>query len=304
MTDCIPLVISGAPRSGTSLLYNLLDGHSQIAWLVDEGFLFEYLYDLGPRDAEIFVDAMPSDPARLVDGLRGSQVIPPLHKPYRQSKERGSVSEIEIPAPWKECAFQAALARPAGEGVAGVWRRLVLACLAGMGEPPKQFACLKSPDYGKTARAATDLLPEARGIVIVRDPLYAIDSLKRSRELRGEKLLFWPQLALNIHAFRQMVERVDGAAEGRIIWLRYETLIAEPERTMRELADWIGIAFEDCLLEPTMRGHYWPGISSFRPTDGIETAPSERPLQALTSEEQALIRVHLGEFRERFGYDA
>lgn len=304
MTDCIPLVISGAPRSGTSLLYNLFDGHSHVAWLVDEGYLFEYLHDLGPTGTAVFLDAMPNDMEHLVAGLRDRQVIPPLHEPYRQSKQRGSISEIEIAAHWDECAFRSALAKSRGDGVADLWRRLVLACLAGTGTPPKPFACLKSPDYGKSLRAATDLIPQARGIVIVRDPLHAIDSLKRSRELRGEKLLSWPQLALNIRAFQEMLERVDGAPQERVTWMRYETLIAEPDSAMRGLARWLGIPFEDCLLKPTMHGRNWPGISSFEPTNGIETAPAERPVQSLTGEEQALIRKHLVAFRERFGYDA
>jgi len=301
VSNCKPLIISGAPRSGTSLLYNLFDGHSQIAWLVDEGFLFEYLYDLGPK-AQVFVDAMPADVERLVFGLRDRQVIPPLHEPYRQSKERGSVSEVEIAAEWDECAFRTALARPTTEGVAGLWRRLVMACLAGMGETPKAYACLKSPDYGKSATAATSLILEARGIIVVRDPLYAIDSLKRSRELRGEKLISWPQLALNVSAFQKLLEQIDAASPDRIAVVRYETLIVDPKKTMTGLAEWLGIPFESCLLKPTMRGRHWPGISSFKATDGIETSPAERGVQALTADEQSFIRKHLGEFRRRFAY--
>jgi Sulfotransferase family len=303
VTDCIPLIISGAPRSGTSLLYNLFDGHSQITWLVDEGYLFEYLYDLGPAAVQIFVDAAPADVQRFVDGLRDRQVVPPLHQPYRQSKARGSVSEVEIPARWDECAFRAALAKLAARSVPELWLHLVDACLAGMGEQRRPFACLKSPDYAKSVWSATDLIPEARGIVIVRDPLYAIDSLKRSRELRGEKLLSWPQLALNIHAFRQLIERVDGASKDRTMCVRYESLVAQTEKTMRSIADWLKIPFEDCLLKPTMRGWTWPGISSFTPTDGIEIGPSERGIQALTNDEQALVRMHLYDFRKRFAYD-
>jgi Sulfotransferase family len=300
--DCAPFIISGAPRSGTSLLYNLFDGHSQIAWLVDEGFLFEYLYDLGPAAAQIFVDAVPADVDSFVHGLRDRQVVPPLHQPYYQSKARGSMSEIEIPAKWDECAFRSAFVKPMERSVAGLWRHLVDACLAGMGERHKPFACLKSPDYGKSVRAAIDLIPKSRGIVIIRDPLYAIDSLKRSRELRGEKLLSWPQLALNILAFQQMLERIDGASSGRTMCICYESLIAQPDKTMRGIANWLEIPFEDCLLKPTMRGQAWPGISSFKPTDGIERAPSERGIQALTNDEQALIRKHLCDFRKRFGY--
>ncbi len=151
MSESHPLIISGAPRSGTSLLYNLFDGHPEVNWLVDEGFLFEYLDDIGAGSVEVFLDAVPDDVDTLVDGLRDKQVIPPLHLPYLQSVKRGSVSEVAIDAPWDEDAFRAVLARPREPGVAGLWRWLVAACLAGMGESPKTFACMKSPDYGKSA---------------------------------------------------------------------------------------------------------------------------------------------------------
>lgn len=203
LTDCRPLIISGAPRSGTSLLYNLFDGHSQVAWLVDEGFLFEYLDDLGTDATDIFLDALPADIDPLVAGLRDKQVMPPAHLAYQQSKERGSVSEVEIEAPWDEDAFRAALAESGEASVAGLWRRLVTAWLAGMGEPSKSFACMKSPDYGKSAAGALGTIQESRAIIIFRDPLYAIDSLKRSRELRGDKLLTWPLIAQNIRSFQR-----------------------------------------------------------------------------------------------------
>lgn len=303
MINCVPFVISGAPRSGTSLLYNLFDGHSEVAWLVDEGYLFEYLYDLSPEGAQIFIDAMPADVKNLAAGLRDRQVIPPLHEPYRQSEERGSVSRIELPTNWDERAFLAALAESAPEaGIPGVWSRLVFSCLSGLKEAPKRYACLKAPDYGKSARAATELISDARAVVVIRDPLYALDSLKRSRELRGEKLLSWPQLALNIHYFQQMLERIDEPRD-RTIVVRYESLVADPEKTLRGITDWLGISFEECLLEPTMRGVPWPGISSFEPTTGIQTDPARRPIKALSEDEQALIRLHLGDFRRRFGYD-
>jgi hypothetical protein len=302
VAESIPLVISGAPRSGTSLLYNLFDGHPEVVWLVDEGFLFEYLYDIGPAHTDLFLDALPEDVDALVAGLRDKQVIPPLDTAYKQSLDRGSVSEVLIDAPWNEAAFRSALTQPREDGLAGLWRWLVAACLAGMGSRPKRYACLKSPDYGKSSAGALDAIAESRAVVIVRDPLYALDSLKRSRELRGEKLLTWPLLAQNIRSFLALGERIRQADPERIRVVRYESLIAGPEQAMRSLAEWLEIAFDPCLLEPTMRGKSWPGISSFKATDGIESAPADRPIQALTDAEQMLVRSHLEDFRARFDY--
>lgn len=302
MNSSIPLIISGAPRSGTSLLYNLFDGHSQVTWLVNEGFLFEYLEDLGPGGAELFVDAIPGDVTEIAAGLRDKQVIPPLHQAYRQSREQGTVSEVVIEVPWSEQRFLAALAAPRRPGVVGLWQWLVGACLAGLGQQPRRYACLKSPDFAKSGSAAIRNIGEVKALIIVRDPLHAIDSLKRSRELRGEKLLTWPQIALTIAEFRRMLARIEAAPKEALKWLRYEDLVARAEGTMRDVAAWLDIPFEPCLVEPTMCGQQWPGISSFSPTDGIDAEPAERRVQALTAHEVAVIETHLGAFRSTFGY--
>lgn len=298
-----PLIISGAPRSGTSLLYNLFDGHPEVSWLLNEAFLFEYLFDLG-EDAALMLDCLPRDPETLVAGLRDKQVMPPLHEPYRQSRKLGSMSEIELPASWDEDAFRAALAGPRGDDVAGLWRFLVRTMLAGTGEPARRYACLKSPDFGKSTAAALRHVPDARGLVILRDPLYSLDSLKRSREMRGEKLLSWPAFAATLHQFRMLHRRIADADPARLKCLRYEDLVADPKSTMEGVADWLGIAWDACLTEPTMRGETWPGISSFAATEGIETRPAERPIQSLTPEEQAVARERLHPFRSAFGYGA
>ena len=303
MTDRLaPLVISGAPRSGTSLLYNLFDGHPEVSWLGDEGFLFEYIADLRD-DAGILLEAIPADIEALVHGLRDKQVIPPLHRSYEQSVERGSVSEVVVSWEWDEGAFRKVLqgARPAD--IDALWRWLAEACVAGLGQQPRRFACMKSPDFGKSAQAALRWCADTKAVVIVRDPLYSLDSLKRSRELRGEKLLSWPLLALQVERFRQLHSVITDPDPDRLRVIRYETLVRAPEDTMRDLADWIGIEYRASLLEPTMHGQRWPGISSFAPTEGIQDAPQRRPIQALTEDEQGFIRTALSDLRAAFDYD-
>lgn len=299
--ESVPLIVSGAPRSGTSLLYNLFDGHGDVTWLLNEGFLFEYLYDLGDSGVPIFLDAARMPLADFIGGLREKDVMPPLHQPYRQTMDRGSVSEITVNNPWSEEAFQAALKDANFDDVSGLWTHLVAAYGAALGQQIERFVCLKAADYGKSVFAALRWMPETRGVLIVRDPLRALDSLKRSRELRGERLLSWPAMAQAI-ADMQAMHRQVVALGNKIYWLRYEDLVTNPEPTMRALADWIGLTFEPSLLEPTMAGQSWPGISSFKPTKGIEETPSKRPIRALSDADVALAERHLADFKATFGY--
>ncbi len=302
MSDLIPLIISGAPRSGTSLLYNLFDGHPDVSWLIDEGYLFDYLDDLGPLRAEIFLKAMPRDVDALIVGLRDKQIMPPLHVAYIDNPSTGTIVDVQIETPWDEQRFRAALSKPREAGFNGLWRYLAGAYLAGEGAPARRYACMKSPDFAKSARSALSLINSARAIIILRDPLHSIDSLKRSRQMRGAKLLTWPLLAQNAANFLEMSDRLDEMKGGRLMILRYEDLTRNPEGTMRSVAQWLGIPYDPILVQPTMRGQSWPGISSFEATEGIDSAPAKRSIKALNADEVAFLRDVLAGYRTKYGF--
>mgnify|MGYP001161370678 CR=1 FL=1 len=296
-----PLIVSGAPRSGTSLLYNLFDGHPEVSWLGDEGFLFEYICDLGDT-ASLFIDALPQDEIALIAGIRDKQLMPPLDQPYVQSRARGSVSDVKIEWDWDEAAFHNALSGSRPFSVNELWRWLAAASVAGLSQLPRKFGCMKSPDYGKSVEAALRWCPDARALLIVRDPLYSLDSLKRSRELREEKLLTWPLLALQVSNFQKLHQRIMSADRDRLMIIRYESLVLDAERIMRDAASWLGIDFDSNLLNPTMHGQSWPGISSFEATSGIETKPAERHIVALSDREQHFVRTALRDLRQAFDF--
>jgi hypothetical protein len=297
-----PLIISGAPRSGTSLLYNLFDGHPEVSWLGDEGFLFEYLCDLGD-EAPLFLKALPEDTDELILGIRDKQVMPPLHEPYVQSAARGSVSDVRIEWEWDETAYRRSLSDPRPCTIDELWRWLAAASVAGLGQTPRRFGCMKSPDYGNSAKAAFRWSPNARVLVIVRDPVYALDSLKRSREMRGEKLLTWPLLALQVRRFQDLHRFIHDTDPQRLKVIRYETFVQEAEATMKDVAAWLEIEMTEALLIPTMHGHFWPGISSFAPTIGIQTKPKDRSISSLTNREQTFIKAALSGFRQAFSFE-
>lgn len=286
----IPFIISGAPRSGTSLFYNLFDGHTAISWLALEGFFFEWLYSLG-ESSECLLSAFTSLPtADFLTGLRDKELMPRLEVPYRQSVESGTVSRQELEIPWDESALVAVLEQglPGVCDSAAMWGLLVAAYMAALGQPVRRYACLKSPDYAKSAISALRMDSRARAVVVLRDPLQALDSLKRSREMRGVKRLTWPVFATCLAEMRAMLDRIEAAPAGRLRTVRFEDLVAAPDTVLRDVADWLDIVFEPCLLQPTMLGQAWPGLSSFALTEGIDKRVAKRPIAALNETELAV----------------
>jgi hypothetical protein len=101
-----------------------------------------------------------------------------------------------------------------------------------------------------------------------------------------------------------MVERAQCVGSQCLTWLRYEDLVTNPVTIMKDLAQWLGIEYRDCLVEPTMLGQSWPGISSFASTQGIEQTPKTRQIMTLTKPEIDFVNHNIGPFRRHFGYDA
>ncbi len=299
-----PLIISGAPRSGTSLLYNLFDGHSDVSFLLIEGYLFEKIFDIGVDNTDMFVAAARRSVSKFIAGVRDHHLMPPLEQPYVQSLNLGSVSNHHLEIAWNEDRFRESIAArlPELESVVDLWRLLVDAYMAGIDAPVCRYACLKSPDYGKSTVAAVRTIPAARGIIILRDPLLALDSLKRSRELRGEKKMTWPEFARCVAEMKAMLRRLENAPGEAVRWVRYERLVEDPDCVMRELAAWLDIDFGPCLLEPTMLSQTWPGISSFAATSGVDSGPARRATQALDEDEISLARGAFEAF-EKFGFE-
>lgn len=292
-----PLIVTGAPRSGTTLLYTLFDGHPDINWLVSEGYLFERICTLGD-DANLIVSAWTDDIDDLVDGLKSAELMPYLDDGYRQ--DAGTMSKLHVPIQWDEERFRAALStarKP--ETIPQLWQVLVEAYLQALGLTPCRYACMKSPDFGASI-SASECMNDARVVVILRDPIYMLNSLKRSRDMRGEKRLTWPMLATTIASFKRLADRINAADPDRVMWLRYEDLVREPRVIMEGVARFLGVPFTPSLTEPTILGAPWPGHSSFAPTEGIERTPAEREVEALTEREIELARVELAQFYGQF----
>lgn len=302
LREDIPLIVSGAPRSGTSLLYNLFDGHPEIAWFVGEGYLFEHLYDVGDEGVPLSCEMLRWPIEDLIAGLRDRELMPKVHEPWVQGVDLGSAVEFEVPIPWNESEFVSALSERCACDARELWRTLAAAWRAGLGLEARRFACMKAPDFGKSAITATRLLPESKAVVIIREPILALDSHKRGRDLTGRRRRSWPSFVASIRAFHHLAERLEIADPKRVHWLRYEDLAADPERMMRRLAAWLGIGYDACLTRPTMMGAPWPGVSSFGPTHGIDARPVEGPVRALTRHEVEFAMRHLDDVRRRFGY--
>jgi hypothetical protein len=115
--------------------------------------------------------------------------------------------------------------------------------------------------------------PKGRVISVIRDPVtWWVSARSHKPEFRDRDAAarHWnrsTRAALDWHANRP--------DESRLVV--FEELLLETERTMRSIAAWLDIRWEECLLEPTLAGAPMRADSSFpEGTYGVRTSPVQR----------------------------
>jgi hypothetical protein len=163
----------------------------------------------------------------------------------------------------------------------------------GLRDEPKRWVAAFAPRtaWGDSRERFFGDYPDGRIVALLRDPRawYASASGFSGRygEL-DEALALWQRGATEIAAAKR--ERPD-----KVLVITYEALVQDPERVMRGLAEWLGIAWAETLIVPTFnRLPVRPNSSYDLTATGIRDEPLERWRTALepdvvaTVEERAL----------------
>lgn len=211
MQDRLVFLI-GAPRSGTTLTTRMLGSHARI-YAPAEPHLMPPLAHLGYHER---VDRAPYDPVITQIGLR----------------------EFVGALPGGEADYLEALRRATDH----LYGRALEA--AGGGD---LLFLDKTPAYALVLDFLVRLYPDARYIVLTRHPVAIWSSIVDS---------FFDGDHAAAHAHNPVLERYVPAlarflrdAEVRKLHLRYEDLVADPERHMRDLCAFLGIDFDPGMID-------------------------------------------------------
>ena len=213
------LFVVGCPRSGTTLLQRMLDSHPNLAVANDSHFVPRAVARSGAEGDVPLTD-------ELVDRVLR----------YHRFRRLG-VSEADGRA-------AATRAKTYAEFVSELYSEH--ARLHG-----KELAGEKTPDYVRHLPILHALFPRARVIHIVRDGRdVALSTLQWATEEKGPgKFTLWREEPVAVCAlwWRWQVEsgRREGARLGSELYreVRYEDLVADPEATLRSLADFLDLPF-------------------------------------------------------------
>ncbi|MEX0707133.1 MAG: sulfotransferase [Woeseia sp.] len=290
------IFITGASRSGTTLLSFVLRNHSAIFGLKELNyfgvqFALDRLESAQPQAR--LVAAAASIFARQRDGV------------FTAGAEGQDFDDAE--------RVVAALPESARTG-AGVFAATVgvLARRAG-----KRIPCEQTPRNIFYAQTLLSVFPEARVIHMMRDPRAVMASQKwrwRRRQLVAdsrrfpviESLRVW----MNYHPYTMAKLWAKASAEAarmeehpRFRVLRFEDLVGRPETAVAELSDWLGLPFEPSMLDVNrINSSYGAGAGASDGRSGLEPSAISRWRGNLSSSEIAIAERLTAPLLDRYDY--
>lgn len=266
--------IVGSPRSGTTLLQACLDRHPEIAVFGETRFMSR-------------ASALPTPPnqAQAVDdweNLLQAVIDAPEFADFRvQAKEFRNAAETQ-----PRNSF-------------GVLRALFEAVREATGKP---VVGEKTPNHLRFAEALLEGFPDAVFIHLVRDPRAVVNSYRN---------VPWSSGTISADAatwrgWLQLSTALPTSVKDRMLVVRYEDLVAQPETELRKISSHLNVAFATEMLTASSGQR---GINKQREpwkknaASEISGKRASGWRQELTSWQVTIVEVICGDWLDTLGYE-
>lgn len=304
-----PVFVLGHPKSGTSLLQALLDGHPELFVLPAELKFFKFPRipslppgNMPPPPLPSWHTPIPRDEVSL-EALREEMLD---HAELRDLLRTGEVGRgITVTEEMFDSRrFLESLGEASPEDLRGLYlsfcESILAATLVEMGQGSSRFV-EKSPHLEEYAAELRSWFPDAQFLHVMRNPYASLNSILSSerlkRSLRNRRLR---PMAKSFY-FMERNRRYLGGY--RIV--RFEDVVLKTEPTMRSIADFLGISFRETLTEPTVLGRPWYGNP--RSVEGRFEGIDPRPVDAFEGQIHpllvALVNRFFGPLLEEYDYE-
>lgn len=276
--------VIGIARSGTNLIARLLDGHSAVQIALDPllPVFNNWIRDCVNQFGSVDVKQVYGEPGSIPDYY----FCPQGAKMRRLLEEKAL--ETEIPLGKRENLGNALFNRSALEDSAFSQRlkglklenyaqlvRDVLNCLSNDDEKTK-YCGVKEVWTIEFLPVLAKLFPEAKFITLHRDPRAVIASLLKMSQTDETQMAhtvsYMRHWRKHVALSEDYQDRSD--LKGQVMDVTYEEVIQSPKAFCALLCDWLGLAFEETMLELTSSG--WAGNSSYGDVKGVSQASHDK----------------------------
>lgn len=253
------LFIVGNSRSGTTLMGQILDRHSNVHTF-EELHFFEEIWSPGNDDGQIDRNEAINIVARLINIARDGYLTVP--KPQAYSEEAANLLGNNKRVFWSAPA---------------VYSKFLFFESSKHG---CEIPCEQTPRYGHYIKEIFEQFPNARVINMVRDPRDVMLSQKHRWKIGSHggvsSLVSTIRSWANYHPivtsliWRSSVRAVKKvSADSRVLEVKFEDLVSDPESVLKPLMPEIGLEYDSSMLAVGSI------TSSFKP-DGGEGIDSSR----------------------------
>jgi|GEM_PF-2229027 len=213
-----PFFIVGSPRSGTTLLQKMFEAHPDVCFVHESQFL--HMCDLYLQETSSIFSSVSWNkiwPHYLKSHHFLQQGIPP----DQITTYTEGANENNWPLPWIE--MLGLQQKRAGRPVLGE----------------------KTPHHVLYLETIFRLFPDSRALFLVRDPRAVVPSMIKANfgpATIQKAMMQWATLNAAGLAYRRRYPH-------RVLDLHYETLILNPEKTLRNLCDFLKLPFDPGMLK-------------------------------------------------------
>lgn len=285
------LFVTGASRSGTTMLARLLGSHTRI-FALNELHFFGELWE-AKGSTELLPDR---ELVKLAATLLSRQM---------RGLWAGEASAAEI----EQATVVVSGLEPSERTAPGVFAATVRSLAQ---EAGKDISCEQTPRNVFYARQLLSLYPEARIVHIVRDPRAVLASQKNRWKLRrlGARHLPIREVVRNwvnyhpITMTRLWIKATEEAlglrGEERVMLTRFEDLAGDPEGVSRQICDFVGVDFERSMIDIPRWGS--SNLQHSSSEKGISRQVVDEWKQALPAAHALICEKMAAPFMRRLGY--
>jgi hypothetical protein len=292
-----PVFIGGDNRSGTTLVAVILDSHPDL--VVGPELDFREPDNLGPELLRCIELLESGDPRVVGPGVQAApayaMAVQFIKQCHRFGVEFHELAQL----------VRSAMSLCSSELVA-FDDRVVLIDAVGEHRRARASASRFGLKIQRDLLAHADyarLWPRARFVHVVRDGRDVAAS-----HLRSDRHLYYSSIHHAAHGWAELMEGTRALVEqGRVIELRYEDLVREPEPTLRRLLAGLELAWHPGVLDHTgaqhdLLEHPYQHPSATAVSRPINTAAIGRHRSDLSAHELETFEAVAGDWLERMGY--
>lgn len=295
-----PVFILGAHKSGSSLLRNLLDGHPELFAVPLETHVFQaagFWVDYRLRKSRPPLHPLEKAAEAFLEIVR--HYNSPRVGPYGDSRPEG-VFDVEVLNSYLERNVASF------DELVQLYFRGIFAAIHHKALPEHLRVVEKSVEHAEFALDLQQMFPRAQFLRIMRNPYANLVSLRLVAAKRRKQAFPFLGRALAglynsyYHLYRN--RRLLPASQYMIV--RYEDLLRTPEDVMNRISEFLGIGFQDSLLEPSVMGQPWSGNSSRgRTFAGIASDNVRAWFDQITNLEIHCVNQYFSHVLDDFGYE-